>query len=172
MQNDTVHIAAIRRGDDEDLSDTFAGLADDLQAKGVAVRGLVQQRRYNATGALSRRLTVIGSDRGFGISQALGAGSRACSLDTAALADAAAWLQRFRAERPGLIIIDRFGPLEAKGRGFADEILAIVTDGIPLLTSVRPAESEAWEGFTGGLAERLPSDPAAITAWCRATIPG
>ncbi|WP_440997475.1 DUF2478 domain-containing protein [Arhodomonas sp. SL1] len=167
MEDDVVQAAAIHRGDDDDVAGVFTAAAGMLAAEGITVRGLIQYHERDPDGRLRRHLRVLGSGESMPISQVLGQGSTACSLDTAALAEAAAWLRRFQQEAPGLVIVDRFGPLEAKGKGFASELLGLLAAGIPVLTSVRDDQATAWEAFTGGLAEWLPPEAAAVTAWGR-----
>jgi hypothetical protein len=43
----------------------------------------------------------------------------------------------------------------------ADELLALMLAGIPLLTAVKLPYLDAWRQFTGGMAVELPADDAA-----------
>jgi len=142
------------------------------RAQGWRVRGVVQDPEAAPRPACYHHMELIDVDRGerYLISQDLGSGSAACCLDPAGVAAASVVLRRAlqeagTAEPPHLIIANRFGVLEAEGMGFVDEMAAIVQAGIPLLTAVARRHAEAWERFTGGLAEALPPDARALDGW-------
>ncbi len=131
-----------------------------LQRAGRRVRGLLQE--YGAAGLA---LVDLETGRRYGIAQDLGPLSAACALDQQALAEAGQVLRRIVEHGADLAVFNRFAGLEASGRGFADEMLTIMSSGIPTLVVVRPQWLPAWRQFTGGLAAELPAETAALAAW-------
>lgn len=164
-------VAAILPGETDGYDDLLLQLAADLRQQGWRVRGLVQ-RRCPEEG--SCRLALIDLDQGVvhEITQDLGSGASACALDVQVMADLSGILRRIAREGADLVMVNRFGKLESTGEGFAAEMLALMSQGIPVLTVVQAAYQPAWETFTGGLAQTLPAERAAIEGWCRQALSG
>ncbi|MGB4826889.1 MAG: DUF2478 domain-containing protein [Paracoccaceae bacterium] len=104
------------------------------------------------------------------ITQDLGEGSDACRLDPAAIADAVAQVENGQLDAAQMFILNKFGPEEAAGRGFRAVIAKALDQGIPVLVGVGKTCRADFEAFSGGLAEALPGDPAAISAWCQSAV--
>lgn len=83
---------------------------------------------------------------------------------------AAVVLHQAQDAQPDLAIVNRFGILEADGKGFVEEMLAFMSEGTPMLTVVSATYLNAWRSFTGGLAQELPPERAALCRWAR-TLP-
>src|SRR5262245_10306953 len=90
-----------------------------------------------------------------------------CRLD-------AQWLDRIGTEvkasiRRGTdaVIVNRFGPLEATGRGFCDAILTASETETPLVIAVPVFEFERWTRFSGGMAVRLDCSLERVQHWWR-----
>jgi hypothetical protein len=98
------------------------------------------------------------------VSQPLGRDSNACRADTQGFARASVVLRDALAAAPDLVVSNRFGGLEAEGGGFASELLALMAQGVPVLTVVAARHVAAWQHFTGGAA-LLPAEPGAVQAW-------
>ncbi|WP_043421611.1 DUF2478 domain-containing protein [Azonexus hydrophilus] len=126
----------------------------DLQARGLRVRGLVQEACPESWGC-KFSLSDIETGQRYPISQNLGSQSTACSLDAAGIADATQVMRRIAAEGADLAVFNRFSGLEADGEGFADEMLQVMSQGIPVITIVQAANLPAWRHFTGGMACEL-----------------
>jgi len=141
------------------------GLARTLKRQGWRIRGLVSVRGKDPSGRLPMQIADLHEGRIFDISQPLGPGSHACSLDPGGLAQASMVLREALAERPDLVLVNRFGTLEASGQGFADEMLALMSEGIPLLTLVSPQYRADWQRFTGHPDCLLPLRESALLAW-------
>ncbi|MER1967430.1 DUF2478 domain-containing protein [Castellaniella sp. GW247-6E4] len=137
--------------------------------RGLDVRGLVMLRDPARRGKQQRCLQDVRSGETFEIFQDLGKGSRACCLDISALVAAGAVLRTAAQARPDLVVIDRYGRQEAEGGGFSAEFLALMTEGIPLLTIVADEFVDAWRGFTGALGAELPVDADRLREWGAAT---
>jgi hypothetical protein len=100
------------------------------------------------------------------ITQSLGSGSAGCRLDPGAITQAVAAVEQKSADAFDLFILNKFGPLEAEGRGFCAAIGSALERDIPVLVGVGKACREAFDAFAGGVAEVLPPDCEATHEWC------
>lgn len=167
---DTLPIAAVVSVVSGDANALIADFATRQLAAGRRVRGLVQELRQCDDGC---QVVLIDLDRGdrYRITQDLGPGSTSCGLDPALIAEACGVMRRIAVEGAELAIFNRFGGLEADGGGFAPEMLALMSEGVPVLTIVPVGQLARWREFTGGLGRELPVDPAALDAWFAALPP-
>ena len=135
-----------------------------LQARGVALAGAVQHDA-GPREMCGMELEVLPGGASLPMSQELGAGSHACRLDPAALAEAAAQVRRAIDAGAALTVFNKFGAQEVNGEGLRDEMAAAVLAGVPLLTAVAERFVGQWTEFTGGEAEALPCTAEAALAW-------
>ena len=63
------------------------------------------------------------------------------------------------------MFVNKFGPMEADGLGLADEMLAVMAEGLPFLTTVSQTRLEAWLAFCGGQCTLLDDDFASLVRW-------
>ena len=125
-------------------------LVDFIEAKrsrAVRIGGLVQEDGD----ALGRPVRDIATGESLPIMQELGADATGCSVDPSAIAAAAQRLARAIAARPQLLVVNRFGRLEAEGRGMRVEIAQALIDEIPLIVCVPRRHLDAWNAFADGL---------------------
>ena len=71
-------------------------------------------------------------------------------------------------DAPRLLIVNKFGKIEADGGGLRGAIAEAVDLGIPVLVGVPARNLDRWRAFAGPLAVELPAEPAAITGWLEA----
>ncbi len=88
-----------------------------------------------------------------------------CTLDIAALADAGAPLRRALLDRPDLVVAEKFGEQERSGEGLADDILNVISEGLPILVLVPETELACWREVTGGEITELPCEAGALRSW-------
>lgn len=69
------------------------------------------------------------------------------------------------AEPADLVIVNRFGKLESCGTGLSAEMLAVMAEGVPLLTTLHAELLEQWRHFTGDAGVLLPADLDALHRW-------
>lgn len=162
-------IAAIVYGPDQDCDRMLADLAHAWRQAGIRVAGLVQINGGDAScETMEMELEAVDTGRRFNICQDLGSGSvNACRLDPAGLAEAAGALRAALGQPVDVVIVNKFGRMEAEGQGLVAEIGAAVAAGLPLVIGVPARFAEAWQAFAGGLDTRLACDPAALEAWRR-----
>jgi len=113
-------------------------------------------------------LRSLGSGERFPIFQDLGAGAEACHLAGDGAVTAAAAVRRDIAGGCDLVVLSKFGKLEAEGGGLRDAFGAAIEAEIPVLTSVSPKFAAAWESFAAPLSIVVPGDVDGIDAWWQA----
>ena len=137
-----------------------------LRARGISVGGLLQRQGDRlASGKCGMWLDDIATGATIRLDEPRGAGAGACMLDTDALARAA-WLLRGHIDAGiSVIIVNRFGGMEADGAGLRAEIAEAVCAGAVVLIPVRADRLPALETFLGGAATLLPKTASDIAGW-------
>ena len=165
-----IQAAAVVFQDGEHDRRALADFARELAASGCRLGGMVQESIFDDQG---RRTRIDSVDLATGgrivINQPgrLPPGSKECTLDTAALADAGTPLRRALLDRPDLVIAEKFGEQEEGGAGLVDDILAVVAEGLPILVLVPEPALARWREVTGGGIAELPCDTGALRRWWR-----
>jgi uncharacterized protein (DUF4213/DUF364 family) len=150
-------------GDVEGLLLRFAA---DLRARGLRVGGLAQRTERDDAGRKVRMDVLdVAAGTPHDIMQHLGAGSKACSIDTQGLAEASAVLRRALAEGVDLLVVSKFSHLEAEGAGLADELLQAMAAGVPVLTLTPESHALDWLRFSAPAGRLLAPRPADLWRW-------
>ncbi|MDR3435845.1 DUF2478 domain-containing protein [Telmatospirillum sp.] len=163
-----IAVAAIVHSDDDDagVTELLANFALDLVRRGTAVKGLVQRNTPNESGGhYHMDLIDVETGHAYRITQDLGKGSSSCCLDPGAIEEASVVLRRVFDSPSELVVVNRFGGQETSGRGFADEMLQIMAEGVPLLTAVAARHKADWQRFTGPSTILLPPTREALERW-------
>ncbi|MCW2332648.1 hypothetical protein M2323_001561 [Rhodoblastus acidophilus] len=158
-------LAAVIYDEGEPIDALFAQVRAALEARGQRVGGVTQTPCAETIYAVH-----IDSGRTFDLMQNLGACATGCRLDSGALAEVAGLLAQSLAQKPDLLLISRFGRVEAEGGGFVAEIGAAALAGQPTLIGVARKRADDWRAYAGEFACELPCDAAAVLAW-RESLP-
>lgn len=143
--------------------DLVAQWQGSARIAGVLAEGHgLDERRCNAGW-----LRSISDGRRYSIFQDLGPGSQACQLDGRGAAEASEAIRRDIAGGCDLVVLSKFGKLEAAREGLMPAFAAAVEAGVPVLTSVSPAFREAWDRFAEPMIVALPPEREAIDGWWR-----
>jgi hypothetical protein len=67
-----------------------------------------------------------------------------------------------------LVVLSKFGKVEAERSGLAPALARAMELGVPVLTSVAPKFSDAWDRFAAPYYVIVPPDLAAVEGWWRA----
>jgi nucleoside-triphosphatase THEP1 len=158
-------VAAVVYGPGDDPDRLQREFADDLQRFGYRVVGPVQSGRRRR--GVQERLPAVALP-----TRATGSLRRSCqlawtTLSEERLAATRASITTATDESADLVIIKRFGPLEAAGAGFVDEIDRAVAADIPVLIAVPHQRFGTWIRFCAGMAVKLPCSREPIDAWWR-----
>jgi hypothetical protein len=116
-------------------------------------------------GCSAGELKSLGDGRRFPLLQDLGSDATACRLDSSAVVSACEVVQRDIAAGCDLVVLSKFGKVEADRSGLAAAFASGMEAGIPILTSVSPKFGDAWDRFAAPLYVILPPELAAVEAW-------
>src|SRR5579871_5131027 len=134
----------------------------------VRAAGLIEDPQLADEGPCSAgELRSLSDGQRFAIMQDLGAGAGACRLDAAGVVTACGAVQQAIAAGCDLVVLSKFGKIEAECGGLAAAFGAAIEGGLPVLTSVAPRFGEAWDRFAAPLYVLLAPDLAVIEAWWR-----
>ncbi|MBV9018763.1 MAG: DUF2478 domain-containing protein [Alphaproteobacteria bacterium] len=163
-------VAVVRGATNAEIQDIFLTLVEqwrsDFRLAGVVAEshglsGRVCQAGFLRNLANGARFSIF-NDRGPGVAE--------CHLDGSGAVAAAEAVQRDIAAGCDLVLLNKFGKLEAAGNGLAGAFRAAIAAELPLLTSISPAHDPAWRRFADREFAILPPDAAAIDRWRRAIL--
>jgi len=143
----------------------LAETATLLSAQGLRLAGAVQFSAADPEGhPCDGDLKVLPDGPVLQLSQPLGQGARGCRMDAGAVETAAAEAARHLGGA-ALLIVNKFGKLEAGGHGFVPLIAEALERDIPVLVGVNGLNRGAFESFAAGLAEPVLAETGAVLAW-------
>lgn len=163
------HIACVTGAPSASIQYTFARLVEAWRASGIKVVGVVGESHG-----------LPGRTCGAGILRDISTGTpysiyldtvpedTSCHVDAAGVARASAAILG-QISTADLVVLSKFGKLEAAGHGLAADFAAAIAAGKPLLTSVAGKHRAAWEAFAPG-AKFLMLDEMAIRDWAHAIL--
>ena len=111
------------------------------------------------------RLQSLAGGQSFPIFQDLGEGSTACHLEGSGAVTASEAVRRDIAAGCDLVVLSKFGKLEAARDGLSPAFSAAIEAGVPVLTAVSPKFQDAWDRFAAPLYVGLPAEADALDAW-------
>lgn len=139
---------------------------DTLLVQGLKVIGLIQQESLRpGRSRCDMELEDIASGARIPISEERGAAARGCRLDPAGLAAA------YMAARAGLttdtdlVVISKFGKIEAEGGGLRDLIAEALEHDVPVLIGVPERNLPGWQDFAGDMALRVSLAGPSLSDW-------
>ena len=117
------------------------------------------------TGQETVVLRDLKSGARYSLKQDLGSGAGGCSPDTAGVAAACFAVESAIEEGCDLVVLSKFGRLEAGRGGLIDAFYAAIAAGTPILTSVAPSATQVWYEVAGPLAILVKPDYGAVESW-------
>jgi hypothetical protein len=161
-------IAVVQGVPSAQVQQLFQTLVDRWQPT-ACLAGVIAEDHGLADRACSAGfLRSLGDGKRFPIFQDPGPGAQACHLAGDGALTAAAAVRRDIAGGCDLVVLSKFGKLEAEGGGLRDAFGAAIEAGIPMLTSVSAKFATAWESFAAPLFVVVPDDADRIDAWWQA----
>jgi len=100
-----------------------------------------------------------------------GPGASGCRLDQAALAHVNSQVARSFDADPDILILNKFGKVEAEGRGLLDLVALAIDRGIPVVIGVPVRNLTAWRKFADGMSVELSGDAIEVIDWLGRTFP-
>jgi hypothetical protein len=151
---------------------TFEAIVEHCRGRGLRAAGVLQHPVCSdAAGHCDVALEELTTGRRTDLFEDRGPGAGGCRLDVAALAEVNAQVARSLDAAPELLILNKFGKVEAEGRGLLDLIAIAIDRGIPVVIGVPIRNLEAWRNFSGGLSAEFSSDPSETMDWLNRTFP-
>ena len=151
---------------------TFEAIVEHCRGRGLRAAGALQHPVCSdAAGHCDVALEELTTGRRTDLFEDRGPGAQGCRLDVAALAEVNAQVTRSLDAAPQVMILNKFGKVEAEGRGLLDLIAIAIDRGIPVVIGVPIRNLEAWRKFAGGLSAEFSSDPSEAMDWLNRTFP-
>lgn len=141
--------------------------AEILTSSGVTLQGTVTVPDPCLDPTCDMLVRVLPDGPTMRINQNLGSQSKGCRLDTGALEEVVMAVST-HGLGARLMIVNKFGKLEAMGRGFVPLIAEALGAGTPVIVGVNAINLPDLLSFAGDLAQELPPDPQLIADWALA----
>jgi nucleoside-triphosphatase THEP1 len=159
-------IAAVTGADSQHVQTLFAAAVADWRAAGVNVVGVIAETHGLADRTCSAGiLRDIVSGNPFSMYLEVVPSNTSCHLDAAGVNAASAGLLH-QVQMGDLVVLSKFGKLEATGSGLVSAFEAAIAAGKPVLTTVSDKHRNAWRALAPD-AIFLPAEQTAIQAWWR-----
>jgi hypothetical protein len=159
-------IAALEGEPSAELQRLLTTFAQRRLKAGLRVAGVVQISEPSSDCArreLALRDIVTGAE--YPIVQNLGRESKACSLDAGGVAAACAAVLQAMERGVDVVVLSKFGKLEASGGGLLDCFTAAAGAGVPCVVGVAPALSAPLRDFAGEFLQRVDVSESALEDW-------
>lgn len=151
----------------------LASLGYKLRDEGVKVAGLVQRNTFvRDRTKCDMEIEELSSGEVFQISEDRGGSANGCRLDRDVLARAAATMDRVLDEHPEMLILNKFGKVEAEGGGLRDTLVTAVQSEIPIIVGIPVRNIDQWRTFAGGMAEEVGLSITDVVAWLKRFVCG
>jgi Protein of unknown function (DUF2478) len=160
------HIAAIRGASNRTIQEAMRRFARRWTDRGVRIAGLIET--FDESAEPTRKavwLQNIRNGESYPLFQNLGPMATACHLQGAGIVAACVDICAEIEGGCDLVILSKFGQLEALRSGLMDAFIRAVEQGIPILTAVSPAYARPWNDFAASLGFIVPVEDDAIDAW-------
>lgn len=162
-------VAVILNREGQDCQSLLASLTEGWLAAGVKVAGVLAQDNEGEGVCSAGFLRDIGSGVRYSVHLDAPPPGKTCHLDAAGMSEACTGLLG-QIDTAEIVVLSKFGKLEALRRGLWTAFDAAASAGKPLLTTVSPKHLEAFGAFCPEAA-RLDADGASIRHWWQATAP-
>ena len=144
----------------------ISNLGYKIREAGIGVAGIVQQNKFiRERTKCDMEVEELTSGTVLQLSADRGREARGCRPDRGVLSEAAALISASLQNEPELLILNKFGKLEAEGRGLRDTLADAVQLGVPIVVGVPYRNIEQWRVFAEGLAEECPIGSSRLHEW-------
>ncbi|MBA2126020.1 hypothetical protein DLM45_07260 [Hyphomicrobium methylovorum] len=157
-------VAAVIGASSTRVQSLFLEVVDTWLAEGVRVAGLIEEpisavEQVCSAGALR----VIGTDERHSIFLDAPPAGTSCHVDASGAEAASASVLR-KIAAADIVVLSKFGKLEAGGGGIRPAFETAMRLGIPILTAVSEKHLDAWRAFAP-VAEDLAPNSTALFDW-------
>jgi hypothetical protein len=162
--------AAVVYGAGDEPDRLLLNFSEHLRRSGIRVAGIVQLGHAGQVGNSNLGAVMLPGNEVLGMAHDPGGSPFGCRLHTEWVADIASMIAAAIERGADLVIVNRFGKLEAEGQGFIDLIKQAVNADIPALIAVPEHRFAAWIRYSGGMNVRLACRPAALDRWWQSVV--
>jgi hypothetical protein len=165
--------AAVVYGVKDNPDRLLRDFTEDLRRSGVRTAGLVQLDSWTGqSDDREVRTVVLSSCEVVHVAHEQNLPAPGCGLDCRKLAGIAKMIEAAIQEGADLVVINRFGKLEATGKGLIEVIRQAADADIPVLIAVPEHRFPGWTKYSAGMSIRLPCRRAALDRWWRSVAVG
>ncbi|MGH7071521.1 MAG: DUF2478 domain-containing protein [Acetobacteraceae bacterium] len=159
--------AAVVRSDDETAQALIAAAVAEWRAAGAKVVGVIAEPHGLPDRACrAGSLRDIASGKSYQIYLEAAPSHTSCHLDANGVQAACRGLLD-QIAASDLVVISKFGKLEAARGGLVPALEAAIGAGKPVLTTVSERHRDAWHAFASDASD-VAADPAAVRGWWEA----
>ena len=159
-------LAAIVYANDEYPDAIFKLIVSECRSRNLVLSGVLQHPAFEGA---AKRCDVLLEDLASGHRTLLfeyrGAGARGCRLDVAALVEASMRVESSLENDPALLVLNKFGKVEADGGGMCGLMAKALERGIPAIIGVPARNLDAWRNFAGEFSAELSENADEIRKW-------
>lgn len=159
-------VGAIVYADEAYPDAVFSEIVRSCRARGLSLAGVLQHRAFED---IERRCDVIlenlATAHCIPLFESRGKEARGCRLDTSALARVTAEIEKSLDHDPNLLVLNKFGKVEASGGGLRDLIATALDRAIPVVIGVPARNLDAWREFAGEFALEFSPGAAGLRQW-------
>ncbi len=160
-------IGALRAGSTVEIQKLLARFAERRIREGLRVAGVIEELAVDANCSACETLVLreAAGNMIVPITQNLGSGSRACNIDTAGLAAACQSVLAGIERGADVVVLSKFGKIEAEGGGLLDAFQAAAAADLPCVAGIKPSFAGHFLEFAGGFSQWIEADDAALERW-------
>jgi hypothetical protein len=159
-------IAAVRGTTTAHIQKLLGAFAERRRREGFRVAGAIEVPvPAGACFCGSQALKDLTTGALFPITLDLGIGSTACKLDANGLTEACQSVFQAVSQGADLVVLSKFGKVEAEGSGFLDVFSAAAAAGIPCVTGVAPSYAAPFLRYAGGYSQWIGAEVSSLDRW-------
>jgi len=148
------------------IQQAMEAFAQRRRREGFRVAGLIEVKAGpDGPGCTGQAMLDLSTGRLYPLAQDLGPCAIACHLDSSAVAEACIGVMNAISQGCDVVVLSKFGKLEANRSGLLDAFGLAISEGLPVLTAVAPAFTERWDAFSAPLAEFAVPDAERLERW-------
>lgn len=161
-------IVALQGASNREIQTTMWSCVRRWRQAGARIVGAVEiVRDEGRRGPTSAWLADLSTGRSYPLFQDLGPGSVSCHLDGAGVSMACEAILGAMRAPCDLVVLSKFGKLEAGRSGLMAAFWAAMERDLPILTAVAPTWAAQWSAFAGPLARFIAPSAAELDRWWR-----
>jgi nucleoside-triphosphatase THEP1 len=141
-------------------------VVDRCRLRGVRLAGVIQHRPRDPGHRCDMLLEDLATGRQTSIFASRGRGARGCQLDEYAMLQMVSEIELALKNNPELLVLNKFGKVEAEGMGMRNLIAQAVCMAIPVVVGVPERNLGGWREFAGEFSIEL-NGSGDVDEWLR-----